>query len=61
MDRRYDILAVGARPDDLEAVMGGTAAKPRCSEIVKSAALRPVVSEVDQRLRRAIEQIGQAA
>jgi LmbE family N-acetylglucosaminyl deacetylase len=27
MSRRYDVLAFGAHPDDLEAVMGGTAAK----------------------------------
>ena len=27
MDRRFDILAFGAHPDDLEVVMGGTAAK----------------------------------
>lgn len=30
-------------------------------EIVKSAALQPLVGEVDQRLRRAIEQIGATA
>jgi uncharacterized protein (DUF302 family) len=44
---------------------GGTVvsiAKPAAMfEIVKSAALQPLVGEVDQRLRRAIEQIGQAA
>lgn len=27
MDQRYDIVAFGAHPDDLEVVMGGTAAK----------------------------------
>jgi LmbE family N-acetylglucosaminyl deacetylase len=27
MDQRYDVLAFGAHPDDLEVVMGGTAAK----------------------------------
>ncbi len=27
MDHRYDVLAFGAHPDDLEVVMGGTAAK----------------------------------
>ena len=27
MDERYDVIAFGAHPDDLEAVMGGTAAK----------------------------------
>jgi bacillithiol biosynthesis deacetylase BshB1 len=27
MSRRYDVLAFGAHPDDLEAVLGGTAAK----------------------------------
>jgi hypothetical protein len=27
MTDRYDVLAVAAHPDDLEAVMGGTAAK----------------------------------
>ena len=27
MDQRYDVVAFGARPDDLEVVMGGTAAK----------------------------------
>ena len=41
---------------------GGTVvsiAKPVAMfEIVKSAALQPVVDEVDQRLRRAIEQVG---
>ena len=26
-DRRYDVIAFGAHPDDLEVVMGGTAAK----------------------------------
>jgi len=27
MSEPYDVLAFGAHPDDLEAVMGGTAAK----------------------------------
>ena len=27
MDQRYDVVAFGAHPDDLEVVMGGTAAK----------------------------------
>ena len=44
---------------------GGTVvsiAKPAAMfEIVKSAALQPLVDEVDQRLRRTIEQIGLAA
>jgi uncharacterized protein (DUF302 family) len=44
---------------------GGTVvsiAKPAAMfEIVKSAALQPLVDEVDQRLRRAIGQVGQAA
>lgn len=44
---------------------GGTVvsiAKPAAVfEIVKSAALHPLVDEVDQRLRRAIEQVGPAA
>ena len=44
---------------------GGTVvsiAKPAAMfEIVKSAALQPLVGEVDQRLRSAIQQIGQAA
>jgi uncharacterized protein (DUF302 family) len=44
---------------------GGTVvsiAKPAAMfEIVKSAALQPIVDEVDQRLRRAIEQIGATA
>ena len=44
---------------------GGTVvsiAKPAAMfEIVKSAALQPLVSEVDQRLRRAFEQIGATA
>jgi uncharacterized protein (DUF302 family) len=44
---------------------GGTVvsiAKPAAMfEIVKSAALQPLVSDVDQRLRRAIEQIGATA
>ena len=44
---------------------GGTVvsiAKPAAMfEIVKSAALQPLVGEVDRRLRLAIEQIGQAA
>jgi len=36
-------------------------AKPAAMfEIVKSAALQPLAGEVDQRLRRAIEQIGAA-
>jgi uncharacterized protein (DUF302 family) len=41
---------------------GGTvvsiAKPPAMFEIVKNAALQPLVGEVDQRLRRAIEQIG---
>ena len=44
---------------------GGTVvsiAKPAAMfEIVKSAALQPLVGEVDQRLRRAMEQIGATA
>jgi uncharacterized protein (DUF302 family) len=44
---------------------GGTVvsiAKPAAMfEIVKSAALEPLVAEVDQRLHRAIEQVGGAA
>ena len=44
---------------------GGTVvsiAKPAAMfEIVKNAALQPLVGEVDQRLRRAIEQIGAGA
>ena len=27
MSKRYDVLAIGAHPDDLEAVLGGTAMK----------------------------------
>ena len=49
MDERFDILAVGAHPDDLEVAMGGTAAKLSDKGLTRCLSTCPPVNRPDMR------------